>query len=433
MRVLAVPVLALATVLLGSSCAVEAPPDGEAPTVIADKPTVIAQQPGAAGARPKPGSDPNEKGLLLAMVVARRNPQGGVQTLPARLGILYREHGLWRYEVINDPDSNVFHKAMVYAPPSGPPGILTIGGTRAILKLWRRDLATVVLWEAQFGGNFSRMRDVEVGDLYGDGVASLVVATHDQGVVAVVRPRAGGGYEVEELDREPNTFVHEVEIGDLDGDGVLEVYATRSRPNKVDGTAQPGQVVRYVPATREKRTVVVDLGDRHAKEILVDDLDGDGRDELYVVVEAVSGGRVEIRRYYHGTDTAKGKTIAVLPDAMCRFLTTGDLEGDGRKEMVAAATSSGVWLLRPPAAAGAQWSVEGIDQNSSGFEHAAVLTDLDGDGRDELYVANDRGLEVNQYAWRAGGLKKTTIHTIEDDSYHRITWNIMPVPVAVIP
>jgi hypothetical protein len=365
------------------------------------------------------------------MVVTERNQQGKLITLPARLGILIHERGIWWYDMIEDPDSNVFHKAMVYTPPDGPPGILTAGGTRAMLKLWRQGYAPQVIWEADFGGKFSRMRDLEVADLYGDGLACMAVATHDQGVVAVVRPRPGGVYVVEELDRQPNTIVHEIEIGDLDGDGHLEVYATPSRPNKVDGTPQPGQVVRYVPSLGEDRTVVADLGNRHAKEILVDDLDGNGRDELYVVVEALAGGQVEIRRYEAGTDPGAGRSIATLPDTMCRFLTTGDLEGDGQKEMVAAAMRSGVFLLRPPAGTSGPWSIECIDRGSSAFEHAALLTDLDGDGRDELYVANDRGSEVNQYVWRDGHLAKTTIHNHGD--FKGFTWNLMEVPVELLP
>ena len=111
------------------------------------------------------------------------------------------------------------------------------------------------------------MRDAEIADLYGDGTPTIAVATHDQGVVAVIRPQEDGTYEVEELDHEPNTFVHEIEIGDLNGDGVLEVYATPSDPNKLDGNPQPGKVVRYVPKSGEGRTVVADLGMRHAKEI----------------------------------------------------------------------------------------------------------------------------------------------------------------------
>ena len=78
----------------------------------------------------------------------------------------------------------------------------------------------------------------------------------------------------DELDALPDTFVHEIEIGDLDADGALEVYATPSEPNRLDGTPQSGEVVRYVPSRKEGRHVVAALGDRHAKEILVDDVDG---------------------------------------------------------------------------------------------------------------------------------------------------------------
>src|SRR5690606_21612010 len=128
----------------------------------------------------------------------------------------------------------------------------------------------------------------------------------------------------------------------------------------------------------------------HAKEILVADVDGDGRDELYVVVEAVSGGQVEIRRYDHDTPPDAGFVIAALDDTQARFLTAGDVDGDGRREMVAAGMKSGLWLLRPgPAPATGTWKKSLIDARSGGFEHASVLADLDGDGRDELYVASD--------------------------------------------
>jgi hypothetical protein len=423
MRRVAVPFLAVVAILATSNCGVD--------TAHRDRPTRTEDRSPGPTATLAPASGAGQ-GLLLAMVVLDSDQRGRPVPLPARLGILSELHGQWRYQMIDDPDSNVFHKAMVWAPAGGSAGILTAGGQRAILKLWRRGRVPEILWEADFGGRFNRMRDVEAADLYGDGNPVLVVATHDQGVVAVVRPRLDDASEVIELDRQPDTIVHEVEVGDLDGDGVLEVYATPSLPNRLDGTPQPGRVVRYVPATGSPRTLVADLGQRHAKEILVEDIDGDGRDELYVVVEAVTGGRVEIRRYDRDSDVAGGATIAVLPDTMCRFLTAGDLEGDGTTELVAAAKSSGLWLLRPPGKAAARWSLESVDQHSSGFEHAAVLVDLDGDGRDELYVANDRGAEVNQYRWRGGGLQKRTIHSYPAN-FAGFTWNIMPVPVELIP
>jgi hypothetical protein len=385
-----------------------------------------AAQPAAVPASAEPDAFP--AGIVLSLAQFEQK-DGKPVPGPARLEFLYRQDGAWRTTAIEDPESNVFHKAMFYEGAEGP-RLLTAGGTAAIVKTWRRGAAGLEArteWRKDFGGKWSRIRDAEVADLYGDGGASIAVATHDQGVVAVLRPRASaeqggaaaaqraegersqeGGFDVLEIDENPETFVHEIEIGDLDGDRVLEVYATPSEPNRLDGTPQSGQVVRYVPARQEGRVVVADLGERHAKEILVDDVDGDGRDELYVSVEGRLGGaggkqlleRVEIRRYEADTPAAEGGVVvASIEDHLCRFLSAGDVDGDGRKELVAAAFSSGVWLLRPGADPKGSWEIEQVDADSGGFEHAAILTDLDGDGRDELYVASDRHKELRRYVW----------------------------------
>lgn len=371
-------------------------------------------------------------GLLLSLAVFEKGPSGAPIPQPARLGILTNTGSNWSYRSLEDPDSNVFHKAMPFQPASGTPGILTAGGSRAIVKLWSVDGVQKTLWEKDFGGKHSRMRDLEVADINGDGTLDIVVATHDQGVVAVLFADQAGRFTVNELDAEPNTFVHEVEVGDLDGDGVNEIYATPSRPNKLDGTPQPGSVVRYVPAAGEGRVVVADLGTRHAKEILVDDVDGDGRDELYVSVEAVAGGRVEILRFDAGTDPRAGIFVASIEDNLCRFLTAGDVDGDGHSELVAAAHKSGLWILRPGPDATAAWSIRSIDRNSGGFEHAAILADLDGDGRDELYVANDDEREVNRYTWQGEEPVRELLFT-HPEGFSGFTWNIVPCPVSLLP
>jgi hypothetical protein len=384
-----------------------------------------------SGCAQAPKAEPMANGLLLGLAVLESGPSGPVPQ-PAQLGIVTHDGNAWSYRFIEDEDSNVFHKAMVFAPAGGEAAILTAGGTKAMIKLWNMDGSSSTLWEKDFGGKFSRMRDLEVADINGDGFTDIVVATHDQGVVAVLYGDANGSYTASELDAEPNTFVHEVEVGDLDGDGVLEIYATPSLPNKLDGTPQPGFVTRYVPGIEEGRTLVADLGDRHAKEILVEDVDGDGTDELYVSVEAVAGGRVEILRFDADTDPAEGMLITTLGDTLTRFLTAGDVDGDGIKEMVAAANKSGLWLLRPGDDPRAEWSIESIDRNSGGFEHASILTDLDGDGIDELYVANDDDGEINRYVWVDGEPQRELLYT-HPEGLSGFTWNIMPAPVALIP
>ena len=73
-----------------------------------------------------------------------------------------------------------------------------------------------------------------------------------------------------------------------------------------------------------------------------------------------------------------------------------------------------------------------IDRDSSGFEHAAILTDLDGDGVDELYVANDDNPDVDRYHWHDGVPTKEVLYRYPE-GLSGFTWNIMPAPVDLLP
>ncbi|RLB37228.1 MAG: hypothetical protein DRH30_13555 [Deltaproteobacteria bacterium] len=358
---------------------------------------------------------------------------------PARFDILTREDGEWKTEVVEDTQSNIFHKAMPFAPRGQPPGILTAAGTDAYVKFWRREkgeLRPTTLWHAKFGGEFNRIRDAEVADLDGDGTLEIVVATHDQGVVAILKQQPNNKWKVERIYERKDTFIHEIEIGDLDSDGVPEVYATPTPPNRFLAPGQSGDVVRFVPKRKEGPTVVAALGIRHAKEIYVGDVDGDGVDALYVPVEALMTGLganarmiepVEIRRYDADTPPDGGIVVARIPDQHARFLTVGDVDGDGKQEMVVASFSKGLWLLRPGKNPKSEWGVENIDRDSGGYEHAARFADLDGDGIDELYVADDKQGELRRYVWVNDRPKREVIQT-RDVSRSRMTWNIVEFP-----
>ena len=350
----------------------------------------------------------------------------------ARADLLTRSGGEWRVDSFEDPGSGAFHKAMPFLPPGGRPGIVTLQGTAASVKLWHRGpngWTSETLWldtESIFFG------DAEAGNLFGDGEA-LAIATPAQGVTTL--RWVNGRASARRIDPRPYTLMPELEIGDLNGNGQREIYAPTMN---LDG--QHGEVVRYVPQPNgeAQRTVVADLGNRRAKDIWVGDMDGDGRDELYVAVEALTRGAedsveivepVQIRRYEAETAPTEGVVIATLQDRFTGLLTVGDVDGDGHREMVAAAFSSGLWVLRPGSNPRSEWSSECIDRDSSGFEHTSTFADLDGDGRDELYVAADDQGELRRYVWANGSPRREVIHR-RDKQRAAHTWSIVPYDVA---
>ena len=349
----------------------------------------------------------------------------------AKLLMVYQTSKGWKSESIEDPESNVFHKAI----PLGN-GFLTIGANAAALKLWTQEKGKWVgntLWKTSFGGEHDRLRDIEIGDVTGDGKDELVVATHDQGVVAVLQKK-GDGWDVTELNRSPQTFVHEIEIGDVNNDGVKEFFVTPSDPNKVDGTPQPGTILvfRYNGKTFDHH-VVEEFPKRHVKEILVADVDRSGYPDLFAVLEAemtrVGGEQqivdtVKIKRYHYENGKYAGSIIASFPDVFCRFLNYGDVDGDGKIDLIVSTFKSGIWVLRRDKNV---WHKELIDKDSSGFEHATLVYDMNADGVSEIYVAADDQGALRKYQWDGNKFEREELITLPEGN---ITFNITALPLG---
>ncbi len=372
--------------------------------------------------------------LAQAQFAWEEGPDGNrtVKPGPAKLLMLTPAEPTWEVAVLEDEDSRVFHK-VICRDRDGVKSLLTIGGTDAHLKTWTRKDGRwqgQSHWKPTFGGKWDRLRDFEIGDVTGDGKDELVIVTHDQGVV-VVADATAANYEPQEIFRRQDTFIHEVEIGDVDGDGKREFYVTPSDPNKA-GKSQAGGVSMFTAQQdgSYKHEPVVEYPNRHPKEILVTDVDGDGKDELYVSLEAQlektdEGTKVkaplEIVQFTRKSETWVSRVVATLDKGVqARVLLHGDLEGQGKRELVVTTFKDGLWRITPGTGEGA-WVTTQIDAESSGFEHAAALLDLDGDKKNELYVAADDQDEVRRYVWNGSTFDKTTLFSLAKSD---LTWSI---------
>lgn len=405
---------------------------GSEPPVRADLSTARPPPPAPKTAPQRP------EGPLPALLVSHswfEKVGAELRPLPAKLSIWRTDGSSWWEEVLEDEGSNVFHKAI---PWEG--GILTIAAGQlgqdpprpAQLRHWlEKDGAWVptTLWERTWEGRIQRLRDFEIGDVDGDGDDDIVIATHDMGVVAVGTRGPDGAWTFAEYDPQPDTFVHEIELGDVDGDGRVEIYATPSERNKATGESQPGAVVRYdLTNGRWARSPVFSWPETHAKEITVADLDGDGTDELYVVREAevVKDGErtrvqapVRILRAEREGSTWKEVLVAEIDDQQLRFLVPGDVDHDGKLELVAAGFKSGLWLLELQPDGTFEAGL--IDRMSGGFEHATHVADLDGDGKVEIYVAADDQRQLRRYVWDGTTFARERIADLPE---LHITWSI---------
>ena len=328
---------------------------------------------------------------------------------PATLEILTQDGDSWSSELLEDPEAAVFHKAILWKD-----GILSISGgkpkteQKAHLKYWTRGASgwtAKTLWTGSWDGDKQRLRDFEIGDVDGDGEDEIVLATHDYGAVVVLDDFWGPGPVTDtQLDLKAHTYVHEIELGDIDGDGTLEFFATPSDPNKAKDT-QAGQVVMYRnEGGRYVRTVLDDTRETHAKEILAADIDGDGRSEIFSAVEAIKRGgvvqsQVEVRQFvFEGGKPAGHQVVAKLDDEQLRFMVAQDFDGDGDREIVLAGMKNGIHMLSLQA--DGSYRLEQIVAESGGFEHAFNVLDLNGNGRSQIFVADDNGKKLVRHGIR---------------------------------
>lgn len=166
----------------------------------------------------------------------------------------------------------------------------------------------------------SNLGSLAVGDVDGDGRVELV--TGGQGALLWYRPEtfergviAEGGFGVG------------LALGDVDGDGRLEVVA---------GESDPAAIVWFKPGPDLHepwpRHVMDSLPSASAHDIIFADLDDDGQDE--VIANAMSEAPGLFGYKANSDVAAPWRKHAIAVGIFTEGLAAGDLDGDGRTEIV---------------------------------------------------------------------------------------------------
>lgn len=226
------------------------------------------------------------------------------------------------------------------------------------------------------------------GDLDGDGRIDIVVANNTANSVSVFLGAGGGafGAAANYSTAGPGTSPMKPALGDVDGDGDLDVVTSNWASNTVSLLRNAGGVLGA--ATSAGTTTGQPLG------IALVDVDADA--DLDLVTANSNPGSVNV--LLGDGAGAFAAAISLTQAANPRDLVVADLNGDGRPDLATAdntGNTASVWLNQGAIQAnGTPYTLLPTSYAAGTAPYALAQRDLTGDGRPELVISNNTSNSV---------------------------------------
>ncbi len=204
-------------------------------------------------------------------------------------------------------------------------------------------------------------------------------------------------------------FGDDMAVADLDGDGgpdVLLASSVLGRKDLLRFSGHGGEIrIGELPEMRPNA---------YSRAVAVDDFDGDGRMDLVIgyLAYELETWRTGVDVFYGGPDgTWRRKPLAVEEGKTTIYsLGTGDLDGDGARDLVALTGAGDAWVFLGDGHGGfvRERSDELVGAGPGCRGYDVALADLDGDGRDEIvaaYAGEPEGLLAPMQCPSQGGIE----------------------------
>ena len=226
----------------------------------------------------------------------------------------------------------------------------------------------------------SAPRGIVLRDVSGDGRLDILTANGAAASVSVLLGLAGGGLApVASYSTGSSTNPYALALGDVNGDGRADIVTANG--NDTVGVL-PGQAGGTFGAAVAYPVGSVSIVDK----VALGDVNRDGRLDIVTTNFAAHAASVLLGQASGGFGTAtnyqSGAQNTVSDVAL------GDINGDGRLDIVAANGNSNTVGVLPALAAGGFGSFSPFATGASTNPLALVLGDVNGDGRPDIVAAN---------------------------------------------
>jgi len=235
------------------------------------------------------------------------------------------------------------------AGPGGGPHVRAFSAARYdSVAAVPHELAGFMAYDSAFRGGVS----VAVGDVTGDGIPEIITAAGAGGIPHVrvfalrSRPDAWGRMDVYEYTgflpyAAGFTGGVRVAVGDVDGDGVNEIITGAGPGGGADVEVFKLDGVRVMPVLS---LLAYDTAFRGGVFVAAGDVDGDGRDDLITGADAGGGPHVRVFSVARGFTRVSELAGFMAYDPAFRGgvrVAGGDVDGDGRADIITGAGPGG--------------------------------------------------------------------------------------------